>query len=226
MVLVEFAALLKWALGARRPLDRALDSGSTDSALLTALRGRVGNTSEALNQFTLISHCAEAAKSVQNVSETMPADLISTMLGYFMMRTVGPHTFGLIYSTRNHPLLSLVEGTPELGFTIIDANRKIVGAKMAGSSDLRPDRKRISTAILIVKDARDAAIFREEILQPLTSCVAAKGLDIMAVADSPELAIAVASAIPSRGQVRVVDFPFTDSGLGLSGISLRCTLST
>jgi hypothetical protein len=247
MVLVKFALLLKTALDAMRSSDHDWGAGSVrrishwvkgvlpvsshfkeqsvDRVLLRVLRGRLGDTPEALNRLALISHCAEAAKSAQNVSQ-MPAEIISAMLGYFMMHTVGPHTFGLIYSTESHPVLSLVEGSPESGFTIVDANRKIVDAKMAGLADLHPDRKRISTAILIVKDARDAGNFREQILQPLTAGVAANGIDIMAVANTPELAVAVASAVPGWGKLQAVDFPFIESGLGLSGLSLRCILST
>jgi hypothetical protein len=239
MVLLEFAELLNVALEfdrtsgsysggsagqihrglSRLPWFRKAFASRSTTSLLQAVRARLGNTPEALNQFTLINHCAEAAKSVQNVGEIMLGELISAMLGYFMMHTVGLHTFGLIYSTRSHPLLSLVEGNPELGFTIVDA-------KMAGLANLHRDRKSISTAILIVKDAQDAAMFHEQTFQPLTACLAANGIDIMAVADTPEVAAAIANALPERGKCRAVNFPLVMSGLGLSGISVRCILST
>jgi len=250
MVLLEFALLLKTAVDAMRSADRDFAAGSAqdirrwakgvlqlgshfkeqsaDLALLRVLHSRLGNTPEALNRFALVSHCAEAAKTVQNenVNEFFAAELISAMLGYFMMRTVGPHTFGLIYSTQGHPLLSLVEGNPQSGFAIVNANRKIVDAKMAGWTDRHPVQKRISTAILLVKDGLEGVLFREQILQPLNASVAANGIDILAVAITPEAATAVASAIRARGRFQAVDFPFLESGLGLSGISLRCILST
>jgi hypothetical protein len=250
MVLVEFALLLKTALDAMRSSDRDWAAGSArgirrwtkgvlrlashskeqsvDLVLLRVLRGRLGDTPEALNRFALVSHCAEAAKTVrnENVNEFIAAELVSAMLGYFMMHTVGPHTFGLIYSTESHPLLSLVEGSPESGFAIVNTNRKIVDAKMPGWTDRHPDPKRISTAILIVKDGLDADLFREQILEPLSAGVAANGIDILAVANTPEAATAVASAVPGRGKFQVVNFPFLESDLGLSGISLRCILST
>jgi hypothetical protein len=226
MVLFGFAKLLKWALSAGRLADSVLNVRTADSALHNALRGRLGSEPEALNQLSLIGHCTEAAKSVQNVSEITSAELVSTMLGYFMLHTISPHTFGLIYSIRSHPLLRLPEGNAQFGFTLVDSNRKIIDAKMAPFADLHPDRQRISTAILILKDARDADEFREQNLGPLTASVAANRIDIMAVAPTPEIGTAVASAVSSRGQIHSVDFPLMESGLGLSGISLRCILST
>jgi len=226
MVLFGFAKLLKWALSAGWAAESGLNVGTADSALLNALRGRLSSEPEGLNQFSLIGHCTEAAKSVQNVSEIMPAELVSTMLGYFMLHTISPHTFGLIYSIRSHPLLRLPEGNAQFGFTLVDSNRKIIDAKMATFAGLHSDRQRISTAILILKDTRDADEFREQNLGPLTASVAANGIDIMAVARTPEIGTALASAVPSRGRNHAVDFPLMKSGLGLSAISLRCILST
>jgi len=247
MVIVKLALLLKTALRAMERSDRNSAAEATrvgprvrrvlgvcghskeqsfDVKLLRVLQDRLGETPEALNQLALVARCAEAAKSVQDVGEIMPAELISATLGYFMLHTIALHTFGLIYSGQSHPLLSLVEETPERGLTIVDGNRKIIDSKMACSSDLQLDRKRISTAILIVKDAHDAAIFREQILQPLTAGIAANGIDIMAVANTPELATVVASAVQAGLRFHAVDFPSAASGLGLSGISLRCILST
>jgi hypothetical protein len=240
MVLVTLARLLKTALGAME--RRGFREQSPDITLLRALRDRLGETPDALNQLALVARCAEAAKSVQEVSEIMPAELISATLAYFMMHTISPHTFGLIYSAQNHPLLNLVDENPEPGLTIVNGNRKIIDSKIACSSDLDLDQKRISTAILIVKDAHDAATFREQILQALTASdtwltvfriglglqegTAANGIDIMAVANTPELATVVTSAMQAGLKFDAVDFPSAASGLGLSGISLRCILST
>ena len=246
MVLVKLALLLKTALGAmersdrnsaaeatrgvglrvRRILGGQFKEQSPDIKLLRVLRDRLGETPDALNQLALVARCAEAAKSVQDMGEIMPAELISATLGYFMLHTIGPHTFGLIYSEQSHPLLSLVEETPERGLTIVDGNRKIVDSKIACPSDLDLDRKRISTAILIVKNANDAATFREQILQALKAGIAANGIDIMAVANTPELATVVTGAVQARQRCHTVDFPSAASSLGLSWISLRCILST
>jgi hypothetical protein len=225
MVLFGLAKLLKRALSAGRPPDSVLNVGTADSALLNALRGRLGSESEALNQLSLIGHCAEAAKSVQNVSEIMLAELVSTMLGYYMLHTISPDAFGLIYSIRSHPLVRLPEGNPQFGFTLVDSNRKIIDAKIAASAGLRPDWQRISTAILILKDTRDADEFHERNLGPLTDTVA-NGIDMLAVARTAEIGTAVTRAVPSPHQIHAVDFPSAASGLGLSGISLRCILST
>jgi hypothetical protein len=226
MVLFGLAKLLRRALSAGRPPDSVLNVGTADSALLNALRGRLGSESEALNQLSLIGHCAEAAKSVQNVSEIMLAELASTMLGYYMLHTISPDAFGLIYSIRSHPLVRLPEGNPQFGFTLVGSNRKIIDAKMAASADLRPDWQRIFTAILILKDTRDADEFRERNLGPLTDSVAANGIDMLAVARTAEIGTAVTRAVPSPHQIHAVDFPSAVSALGLSEISLRCILST
>src|ERR1043166_3015171 len=131
MVLVEFARLLKAALdasgssdygsaaestqGIRFSLRRLLRlSGfikgqSVDSTIVRVLRAQLGNTPEAANRVALVAHCVEAAKSVQRYHEMMLAELISTTLAFFMMRTVSPYTSGLVYSTRSHPLLDLVK---------------------------------------------------------------------------------------------------------------------
>jgi hypothetical protein len=247
MILVKLALLLKTALRAMERSDRNSVAEATrvglrvrrllgvcghskeqsfDVELLRILQDRLGETPEALNQLALLARCAEAAKSVQDAGEIMPAELIATTLGYFMLHTIGLQTFGLIYSGQSHPLLSLVEETPEPGLTIVDVNRKIIDSKMACSRDLELNRKRVSTAILIVNDAHDADTFREQILQPLTAGIAANGIDIMAVANTPELATVVTSAMQAGPRFHAVDFPSAASGLGLSGISLRCILST
>jgi hypothetical protein len=225
MVLFGLAKLLKWALNAGRPADSVLNLRTADSARFNALRGRLGNASEALNQLFLIGHRAETAKSVQNVSEIMLAELVSTMLGYYMLHTISPDAFGLIYSIRSHPLVTPPEGNPQFGFTLVDSNRKTIDAKIAASADLRADWQRISTAILILKDTRDADEFRERNLGPLTDGVAANGIDMLAVARKAEIGTAITRAVPSPHQIHAVDFPFLKSGLGLSGISLRCILS-
>jgi hypothetical protein len=232
MVLVRLALLLKTALSAMERSERNSAADATrsvqspDIKLLRVLRDQLGETPEALNQLALVAHCAEAAKSVQDVGEIMPAELISTTLGYFMLRTIALHTFGLIYARQSHPLLSLVKETPQRGLTIVDVNRKIIDSKMACSGNLDLDQKRISTAILIVKDAHDAATFREQILQALTTAIAANGIDIMVIANTPELATVVTGAVQAGLRFQTVDFPSALSGLGLSGISLRCILST
>src|SRR5215470_9269367 len=139
MVLVRLALLLKSALGAmersdrnsgadatrgvglraRRALAGQLGEQSPDIKLLRVLRNELGETPEALNQLALVARCIEAAKSVCDMDQITPAEIISATLGYFMLHTIALHTFGLIYSEQSHPLLSLVEQTPEPGLTIV-----------------------------------------------------------------------------------------------------------
>ena len=233
MMLLELAALLNAALEFDRTNSSHSGVGSTGqvrnglsripgfrngfktrstTSLLQALRARLGDTPEALNKLALILHCVQATRGCRGFRQPMLAELISTILGYFMSYTVPPRTRGLISSRRRHPLLKMVIGDPVFA---------IVRAEIAAAA-LHPARVGISTVIAVLRDTHDEHIFRAKIVGPLTLCIAESGLDVMTLARTPEIAASFANAVPGPGKCRMVDFPMIESRLGLTGISLRC----
>jgi hypothetical protein len=189
---------------------------SSPTSLLEALRARLGDSPEVLNKFALIRHSAEATRSCHGLRRPMTAELMSTILGYFMNHTVPPRTRGLVYCRSRHPLRRLLKR---------DRVFTIVGARVPPTA-LDPGRVGISTVMAVLRDARDEEVFRARILDPLTCCIAESGLDVMIIGRTPELASAVADAVAVSGKRRALDFPKVESRLGLTGISLRCFSQT
>lgn len=199
----------------RRQKSVAMEGAA--SVLLQALGAQLGDSPEGRSQRNLVHHCAQAAQSVVPSPETMPAELIATMLTYFMVQTVPSQTRGVAYCSRHHPSWHLVENNPR--FTTI-------GPGITSINSLEREQNEISTAIVVVADSEAELLFGEKLLRPMVERMTSNGVDILVVADHADRARSIANEmVPSGHACWSVNFPLLESDIGLSGIALRCSSS-
>jgi hypothetical protein len=213
MLLSDLGKLLKSRFKAKQPFHNAENVDWLDSVLGPALSPALGNTPEAANQAAIVRHCAEVAKSADNSGEIAPSELISTMLGYFMVCTLAPGTSGLLYSGELHPISRLVRD-----------NRNVVAVdgESIAAADLGSFENNFSAAIIIVTSRKTELEFYDHLLASLTAGIDAIGINVLVSAERPERAAAVANAICAQRDYRAINFPVVQSRLGLTGICLRC----
>jgi hypothetical protein len=221
MVLGKFASLLKKSVVALKSTlgercgsagKKRFDVEPAGRVLLEMLEQQLGDNPESVNQRSLLRHCLQAAQSVLPGPEIMPAELIATMLAYFMVQTVLPRTCGIAYCSRRHPLHRLVETSSQ--FATIDP-------AIASISAFQEQREKISTAILFVADVEGELLLQEKLLQSVIERIAG-GLDVLVISENPDRAGRIADAAVPRSDPWKINFPFLESAIGLSGVSLRC----
>lgn len=213
MILWELAQILRSPFEVKPPVGSPAELEWFNAALLSSLPAGPGTTADAVNRAAIVHHCAEVAKSVDADGQIALAELISTMLGYFIMRTIPWDTRGLLYSGELHPISNLARDNGSVvaldAESLESANRDCFGNSL-------------SSAIIILRSRKTELEFRDHVLPRLLAKVAAIGIDVLVSAECPQRAANIANAICMRQDYRTIDFPLLQSRLGLAGISLRC----